>query len=126
MKKQERGTTTYHTAARLHRMIDADTFEFDLDLGFNINHRVSVRCMKFNAPETWRPRNDAERAHGEAAKQKAAELLGNGEVELVSYYRDMKKGKYGRYTAYIYLPDGREYGAVMEELGFAKKSSYDE
>lgn len=124
MKKIERGTVTWHTLAVLHRIVDGDTFEFWVDLGFEVKRKITIRHQKYNAPETFRPRNEAERLHGEQAKKLGYQLLKNTEVELVSYRRAYKKGAYCRYLAYIILPDGNEYGEVMTAAGMAKKKTY--
>ena len=64
--------------------------------------------------------SEAERAHGEAATERAKELLSNNILIRVRKY-DI----YNRILGRVFLVDGRDYSVVMEAEGFSKKSSYD-
>ena len=59
--------TPYTYNATVDRVIDADTIDVVVDLGFNIFHPVRVRLLHINAPET-RTKNKVEKAAGLAAK----------------------------------------------------------
>ena len=105
------------------RVVDADTVDAKLDLGFGITINRRFRIDAFDAPETWRPRNEAEAEHGERATRRAIELLMNQELIFIT---SKTAGIYGRYGAQIFLPDGRDYANLMIYEGFEKRSEYED
>lgn len=111
---------------KLVRISDADTIlvEVSKDIGFNVktSTTIKLRIRNFDAAETWRPRNDLERVHGNAATKLAHELLDGKTFGVTTY----KLGKYGRYEADITLADGSDFVETMNLAGMAKKASYDE
>lgn len=110
---------TYH--AIVARIIDGDTVEAILDLGFNLKYKAKFRIKGFDAPETWRPSNDAEKAHGKAATIFATELLLDKKVIIST---ESVVGIYGRYLASITLLDGTDFVTAMINNGFQKQSNY--
>ena len=104
------------------RVVDADTVDAIVDLGFSISINQRFRIDSYDAPETWRPRNEAEREHGEEATKRANELLLNKTVLLKS---SKTAGIYGRYGAIIQLEDGQDYSDLMISEGFEKKKKYE-
>jgi len=108
----------YEYKAIITNIVDADIFDAEVDLGFNIkvNHRFRIR--NFDAPETWRPRNKKE--HGLQATNRAKKLLENKQVILISY----KLGIYGRYIANIIIPPEINYAELMIKEGFSKREEY--
>lgn len=111
----------YQYKAKIVRVVDADTVDAEVDLGFSLTIKQRFRIDGFDAPETWRPRNDAEREHGERATQRAIELLIGKNIHLQS---SKIAGIYGRYGATIWLEDGRNFSEVMINEGFQKRESY--
>ena len=85
----------YNYKAKLLRVVDGDTVDAELDLGFDIFMRDRIRLMGIDTPES-RTRNLAEKSWGKAAKYRLEELLAeaNGEFTLVT--KKQKKGKFGR------------------------------
>ena len=64
----------YHYKAKLVRVIDGDTIDVDIDLGFDVwLKRQRVRLAGIDAPES-RTRNKAEKVLGLAAKARLTEL----------------------------------------------------
>jgi len=113
----------YKFRGRVIRVVDGDTVDAYLDLGFNTFVKQRLRIDNFDAPESWRPKSQAEKEHGEAAKARAIELLEGFEL---TFYTSKAIGIYGRYGASIILPDGRLFREVMIMEGFAKREKYDE
>ena len=111
----------YRYKGIVSRVVDADTVDAILDVGFGIAVSQRLRIDDFDAPETWRPRNEAEKLHGTQATTRAKELL---EGEELIFTTSKAIGIYGRYGASITLPDGRLYREVMISEGFEKKDSY--
>ena len=109
---------------RVIRILDADTLviEIEQDIGFEerVIRTLKLRIRHYDAPETWRPRNDEERAHGKLATQYANDLLIGRNIKVLTY----KKGKYGRYEADIILESGHDFVETMKGAGFQKRESY--
>ena len=122
-KKYEYNLNTfYRYKGRVHRVVDADTVDAYLDMGFNLFTMQRLRIDGFDAPETWRPRNEAEKIHGKAATARAKELLTGMEL-IFTTSKDV--GIYGRFGASITLPGGRSFSEVMIAEGFQKKEKYE-
>jgi micrococcal nuclease len=74
------------------RVIDGDTIDANIDLGFDVSVKKRIRFMGINTPES-RTRDLEEKARGLAAKDRVKELLAEAEeVQLTSH----GVGKYGR------------------------------
>jgi Kyanoviridae endonuclease len=110
----------YKYKATVVKIVDGDTMDFCVDLGFGITITQRFRVNNFDAPETWRPRNEAERQHGEQAKARATELL-VGDIYIES---SKIPGVYGRYSATLWLEDGRNFASVMISEGLEKRETY--
>ena len=110
----------YTYEAKVIRVIDGDTFEAEIDVGFSITITDKLRLAEIDTPESYRPRNEAERTHGNEAKAFVEDLILNKQVIITTE----KTGKYGRYIAYIRLPDGRDLTTLLIESGFEKRTLY--
>lgn len=104
------------------RVIDGDSMVFEIDLGFRLSIKKTIRVLDLDTPETFRPKSDKEKEHGEQAKKVANELLLHKFVTLRT--EKDRNGYYGRLLASIELPDGRDYTTVMKKLGYQKKAVY--
>jgi len=113
--------TEYKYRAVILKVVDADTVDANLDLGFGISMNQRFRIDAYDAPETWRPRNEAEKEHGTQATKRAYELLMYKNLFFVT---SKKAGIYGRYGAQIILPDGRDFATVMIQEGYEKNEEY--
>lgn len=98
----------YSYKAKVIRVIDGDTIECDIDLGFYMTARMPVRLAHINAKE----HNEY---GGKEAKEHLEVLLGDGQVVLRTY---KPKDKYGRYLADVFV--GQAYvNKQMISDGFA-------
>ena len=88
-------TFIYHNAT-LSKVVDADTLDFDLDLGFHINVKHRFRLAGINAPEI----RGEERAYGLIAKNRVESLLWFNPVTRIITY---KADSFGRWLADIYI-----------------------
>jgi len=96
----------YTYKIKLDRVIDGDTIDADIDLGFNIFTKKRIRFMGINTPES-RTRDLEEKAKGLAAKDRVKQLLeGAKEITLQSH----GVGKYGRCLGELFIDmvDGQE------------------
>lgn len=100
------------------RVVDADTLDLDVDLGFGIHKKDRFRLARIDAWET----RGLEREKGLAAKAFAEAFCPVGsEVRVVT---KPEQGKYGRYIAEIYREvDGelRNLGDLLLEAGHAER-----
>jgi micrococcal nuclease len=109
----------YQYLAKVVKVVDADTLDIDLDLGFSITSRQRVRLGRINA---WEVRGE-EREKGLAAKWWITEKLREFDFEI-AVTTGKGKGKYGRYIAEIELPDGTDLNKALVEEGHARWQSY--
>lgn len=90
--------TMYEYRATVVKVVDGDTVDVDIDLGFGIVMKDErVRIMGIDTPES-RTRDKVEDLFGEAAKARVKELLSDRVVlktEVNKNGEDMK-GKFGR------------------------------
>ena len=91
--------TLYHYAATVLHVVDGDTGDLLVSLGFDTTFTGRFRLIGINTPESYGPTAcDA----GRAAKAWVQDLLKEGTKVVVKTHKD-KKEKYGRYLAEIYL-----------------------
>ena len=77
---------------KLDRVVDGDTIDAHIDLGFDVSVKKRIRFMGINTPES-RTRDLEEKARGLAAKDRVKQLLEGADViQLESH----GVGKYGR------------------------------
>lgn len=106
--------------ATLDRIIDGDTFDCVLDLGFDVKlHKQRVRLAGIDTPEsrinTKRyPERTQEKVMGKAAKERLKELC-TGKFKLKS----LGKGKYGRILGVPYTEDGEDICQKLISEGHA-------
>tara|TARA_R110001599_G_scaffold264915_2_gene465462 strand:- start:57 stop:449 length:393 start_codon:yes stop_codon:yes gene_type:complete len=100
--------------ATLDRIIDGDTFDCILDLGFDVKlHKQRVRLHGIDTPES-RTRDLAEKKLGLAAKERLKELC-VGKFKIKS----LGKGKYGRILGIPYTEDGADICQILIDEGHA-------
>jgi len=105
--------------AKLTKVVDGDTVDLSVDLGFSVHVEERFRLYGINAPES-RTSDPAEKAKGIAAKEFLIALLTTATRPLeVTTFKDDKE-KYGRYLADIKV-DGRSVSAIMISNGHAKE-----
>ena len=107
--------------AKILKVIDGDTVDVDIDLGFGMwIHNERVRIMGIDTPES-RTSNDIEKKFGLAAKERLKELL--GETAILKTQIDKKgedmKGKFGRILGNFKTEDGRICAKILCEEGHA-------
>ena len=102
--------------AELERVVDGDTVDVTLDLGFDVKlHKQRVRLHGIDTPES-RTRNLAEKKLGLAAKERLKELcVGRFKV------KSLGKGKYGRVLGIPYTEDGKDICQLLIDEGHAVK-----
>jgi len=111
----------YTYKAHVDRVIDGDTFEATVDLGFKLKWTGIFRLHGIDTPETWRPKSEAERSHGEKAKEFVKKLIDDKDITLITY----KEGIYARYLADVVLKNGNDLATLLRENNLEKLKSYE-
>lgn len=100
--------------ATLDRVVDGDTFDCILDLGFDVKlHKQRVRLHGIDTPES-RTRDLAEKKLGLLAKERLKELC-KGSFKV----RSLGKGKYGRILGIPYTENGEDICKMLINEGHA-------
>ncbi len=90
----------YWYTGKVLKVIDGDTFDVMIDLGFDIHFKARVRLYGVNTPES-RTKDAAEKEMGLKAKSFTQDWLSNHSTVLIKTVID-KNEKYGRVLAEIY------------------------
>ena len=109
----------YTYKAKLQRVVDGDTIDATIDLGFDVFVKKRIRFSGINAPES-RTRDLEEKARGLASKERLIELLDEDNIVMKSH----GKGKFGRVLGELFIKKENEYISVNDLLvkeGFAKE-----
>tara|TARA_B100000989_G_C19525858_1_gene466835 strand:+ start:2011 stop:2361 length:351 start_codon:yes stop_codon:yes gene_type:complete len=86
--------------AKVIRVVDGDTIDAMVDLGFSTFKKVRIRMHGINAPES-RTRDLEEKEKGLAAKARLIEMLEENENHFILISHGV--GKFGRCLGEIYL-----------------------
>ena len=109
----------YTYNAKVEKVVDGDTIDALVDLGFDTWKRVRIRLYKINAPES-RTRDLEEKARGLAAKARLKEVLKNNKNEFILVSHGV--GKYGRCLGEIFLePENDSVNNLLIAEGHAKE-----
>jgi micrococcal nuclease len=110
----------YEYKVKVTRVVDGDTFDGVVDLGFKITTSQRFRLHGIDTPETWRPKTEEEYIHGMKAYNIVKELIEGKTITINSIYL----GVYNRYGCIVTLPDGRDLTTILKESGMEKKEQY--
>lgn len=101
----------YKYAAEVLRVIDGDTLDLHIDLGFKVGFNTRIRMIGIDTPEKWHP-------YGKVVKAYLQQ-----EIEGKEIFLDVtKKDKYGRYLGVVYLNknDEQSVNDKLIEINMAK------
>lgn len=112
----------YEYKAKLDRVIDGDTLDLVIDIGFKMTTNQRIRLAHIDTPEIFRVKHDSEEyKKGIEAKHHVEKRLADNQNEMkIQTYKS--PGKYGRYIGIIWLRDSDI--SLNEELvqkGYAKR-----
>jgi len=110
----------YQYKCKINKVLDGDTVDIDLDLGFNIvlaNQRV--RMAGVDTPES-RTANKEEKPRGLLSKKKLAEKLPVGSWQIIETQRsDNNDDKFGRILGVFILEDGTQVNDWLIKNNYA-------
>lgn len=109
---------TERRSVQVVRVVDGDTVIVDLD-----GAREYIRVIGLNTPETVAPGTPVQCGGPEASAQAHA-LMDGQRVTLETDPSQDTRDRYDRLLAYVYLPDGRDFSAVMISGGYGQEYTY--
>ena len=114
----------YEYKSKILRIVDGDTVDGDIDLGFGIwMHKERVRLLVIDTPES-RTRDKIEKKFGLASKARLKELMPIGSMQTLHTQIDKsgedKKGKFGRILG-DFMVDTKFVTDIMINEGYAVK-----
>lgn len=114
----------YTYAAEVIKVVDGDTVDVDIDLGFGTWQRgIRLRLNRIDAYETRLGKNttEEEKAKGLEAKQWVKDILEEYEGDIT--ITTTSRGKYGRWIAEVMAGDVNINDALVD-LGYAVYREY--
>jgi len=90
----------YEYGCQVNRVVDGDTIDVDLDLGFDIIYKCRVRLYGIDTPES-RTRNKDEKVRGKLAAKFLKDAISNGKNVILQTQLKDSKGKFGRVLASV-------------------------
>jgi micrococcal nuclease len=110
----------YEYSATILKVVDGDTVDVSVDLGFGVSVIMRLRLSEINTEELH-DKDMQKRAMAVAAKDRVqALIIEKGDKVKMNTFKD-KKEKYGRYLAKITLSDGSCLNEILIKEGLAKK-----
>ena len=101
----------YEYGCQVTRVVDGDTIDVDLDLGFDIIYKCRVRLYGIDTPES-RTRNKDEKVRGKLASKFLQDAINNGNHVILRTQLKDSKGKFGRVLASV-IVDGIDINQSM-------------
>ena len=97
--------------SKVTKVVDGDTIDVIMDMGFDIMYKSRVRLFGIDTPES-RTRNLDEKKRGLLAKKYLQEALKAGNKLSIKTYKDNETGKFGRILGDVFI-DGKSINAQM-------------
>jgi micrococcal nuclease len=94
------------------RVVDGDTVDAQVDLGFRVHHNIRIRLYGINTPEV-RTRDAEEKIRGKAASARLQELLGGADRIILKSHG---VGKFGRCLGELTLISFQDEEDTRENL----------
>jgi micrococcal nuclease len=101
------------------KVVDGDTIDVDIDLGFSISYTQRVRLAGIDSPES-RTLDKAEKALGLESKKHLAELLKFAKQIVIRTEKPDSTEKYGRILGWLFIDGATEsVNASLVASGYA-------
>ena len=94
----------YEYGCKVTRVVDGDTVDCILDLGFSILHKCRVRLFGIDTPES-RTRDKDEKVRGKLAAKFLKDAIDDGKKVILRTKLKDSKGKYGRVFGEVVVDD---------------------
>lgn len=109
----------YEYKAKIINVVDGDTFDLDVDLGFHIGHKIRVRLLGIDTPEI---RGNKEKELGLICKKFAENFVGKDVVVKSEKDMDAKTDSFGRWLVHLEFIDNDRISIldIYNKLGINK------
>ena len=94
----------YEYKCTIDRVVDGDTIDATIDLGFSVLYKSRVRLYGIDTPES-RTRDKDEKARGLLAKKFLQEQIDSGDSICLQTKMKDSRGKFGRVLASVIVDD---------------------
>jgi micrococcal nuclease len=101
---------------KVTKVVDGDTIDVVIDLGFDIMYKSRVRLFGIDTPES-RTRDKVEKKYGLLSKKFLQENLKKGKI-VIKTHKDSETGKFGRILGEIFV-NGININMLMCSKGHA-------
>ena len=103
----------------ISRVVDGDTIDVDIDLGFNISYSQRVRLAGIDTPES-RTSDKFEKSLGLESKEYLKHKLKDAKVIVIKTEKPDSSEKYGRILGWLYVDENTvSVNDQMIEDGYA-------
>jgi micrococcal nuclease len=119
MAKQKLGDPTdfSYRVKKVTKVVDGDTIDVTLDMGFDILYQQRVRLFGIDTPES-RTRDKVEKVYGLKSKKFLQEQIKKAKKVNIKTYKGDETGKFGRILGDVFL-DGKSVNSLMCQKGHA-------
>ncbi len=101
------------------KIVDGDTIDVDIDLGFDISYKQRVRLAGIDTPES-RTRDLKEKALGLESKEKLKKAIDAANDVIIVTEKPDSTEKYGRILGWVYLDkSSKSINEILIEEGYA-------
>jgi micrococcal nuclease len=101
------------------KVVDGDTIDVDIDLGFNVSYTQRVRLAGIDTPES-RTKDLKEKALGLESKDYLSKQLKDALTVVIKTEKPDSTEKYGRILGWLYVNEGtKSLNELMIEQGYA-------
>jgi micrococcal nuclease len=111
------------------KVVDGDTIDVDIDLGFNISYTQRVRLAGIDTPES-RTRDLYEKKLGMESKEWLKNALSHAKTIIIKTEKPDSTEKFGRILGWLYVNDVNlnkamiDQGYAWEYLGGTKEKDF--
>ena len=108
-----------YNVKKVTKIVDGDTIDVDIDLGFNISFSQRVRLAGIDTPES-RTKDAREKALGLEVKNKVKVSMESAKKVIIKTELPDSTEKYGRILGWVYLDDStKSLNEQLIEEGYA-------
>ena len=103
----------YEYKCKVTRVVDGDTIDALIDLGFDVKYQSRVRLYGIDTPES-RTRDKDEKARGKMASAFLKDSIDNGKTVVLQTKLSDSRGKFGRVLASVVVDEVDINRAMIE------------
>lgn len=107
----------YEYRAELERVVDGDTYDFRVDLGFHVSKQIRIRMLGVDTHETYGVKKESEEYQKGIQEKRFVEEWFDAADEIFIETEKDEQGKYGRWLSRVFNESGESLNvALIEEF----------